>query len=124
MIGMYHQTKRSYICSFTSCTLYCFLYIGIYFHNICTIHFYRSGGNYLLWKKNPSIYSSIYIRQVESDGITANAEWPATKLIQSTIYPDWGTAEGPWLIFRYLIYWCSRKEIKNIFVICLFCVHF
>lgn len=63
----------------------------------------RSGGNYLLWKKNPSIYSSIYIRQVESDGITAHSEWPAIKLIQSTIYPDLGTTEAPWLIFRQML---------------------
>ena len=67
--------------------------------------FYRTAKTYLAWKENPSLAaSSIHVRQVESDGITFRDEWPNVKVIQSDLIHDKLVTEGPWIIYRFILY--------------------
>ena len=80
-------------------------------------HFSDSDGTpYLLWKTDDNYIgknSSIYIRQINQDGLSFDEGKGISKLLSATLEWEICIAEGPWMIYRngfyYLFYsgnWC------------------
>ena len=78
---------------------------------------FRDMKTYLIWKRDSNAegrQSSIHIRQVDPDGISFKDDWKEVTLVTANLTTERRVIEGPWMIYRYLIY----TESSNTTLIC------
>ena len=83
---------------------------------------FRDMKTYLIWKRDSNAegrQSSIHIRQVDPDGISFKDDWKEVTLVTANWTTERRVIEGPWMIYRYLIYTESSNTTLNIMVVYL-----